>query len=758
MKSNLVPINVFGIAMSIPDEFIKGSHVRRDWVDLRDQSYSPSLSVLSDVMSLDPRLMVDIPSSNLKQPIFGVRDQKATQRCVGYALAALIDIQRSLQWLRSFGGKAPTAAEVDRIRLDIASADMLYRMAFFHDHYPDLSTIQGIEGIRSLRSAIKGFYHHGACLDWPKDTRPSEKGRWQSTSFLPTSPDDEGLFPNVDQAKDARRIGLGAYFRLASVLNHYHAALNDAQAVLCTANIHDGWTRATPDNRGIIAWPPQLGRTGSHAVVLTGYDETGFHVLNSWGAAWGGYKGQAGIGLWDYGDWAQNVIDAWVLRLGVSAPKAFGFLQGERGVKGLSGPVQAGSTPCYELVGHYMHLDDGFHVSSGSYPSFPSSWKRTRNYLLTGVRPGTDPPDPGDTRYRGLLLWIPGSLEGIKATFTQAVARKNRIKGHGLYPYTVFWCNSFVEKSLEVFNIIFESCKSQAGVEAEHLNSLIEERVQGVGRAFWREMEMSAQRAVHGTTDGPSEVHAEAELETVELGYVADLLRGVMELKAELGCEVHLVAEGTGALVVHEMLAAIRRDADRDGASRQYFCNHDPTTLFDSLHLVHPAIGWARAQVFLVPLVQRINETAAPLPHPGDTAPGVEPVSEVKADRPARIYVPSEELEAQLCFGAYGKSLLHLAASAFEDRLPGPGSTPELPTWVPQDFLGMAGMDRKRSLHSALYRLNRLASQKRPGDRVTQTELISDQAIQESIFAAIASMRDPACQTFGGGKVGQDHG
>lgn len=744
--------------MGVLGGFLNGTHVRRDWVDLRDQPYVPSLSVLSDAMSLDPLLMVDKPISGLIEPIFGIRNQKTTHRCVGYALAALIDIQRGLQWLRGAKGKMPSVEDAERIRLDIASADMLYRMAYFHDRYPDLGANQGVEGIRSLRSAIKGFYHHGACLDWPKDTRPSDKGRWQSTSFLPSSPDNENLFPNVDQSKAARRIGLGAYFRLASILNHYHAALNDAEAVLCTANIHDGWAQAKPENGGKIAWPPQLGRTGSHAVVLTGYDETGFHVLNSWGADWGGYKRQAGIGLWHYGDWAQNVIDAWVLRLGVSAPRAFGVSQGEKGAKGLHAPVQAGSTPCHELVGHYMNLDDGIHVTSGSYPSFPSSWQKTRTYLRQNMRLGPKPPQLDAPGYRGLLLWIPGGLDGIKSAFALAVARKTRIKELGLYPYTIFWCNSFVEKSLEVLDVIFESCKSQAGADAEHLNCLIEERVRGVGRAFWREMETSAQRVVHGTTDGPAEVCMGAEAGPSKPGYVADLLRGVMALKAELGCEVHLVAEGSGALVVHEMLSAIRRDAERDEGTPPYFCNHDPDALFDSLHLIHPAIGWERARALLVPLVQRMNDAAEASPRTANPGPCIAPVSDTKAGGPARIYIPSDALEAQLSFGAYGKSLLHLAANAFEDRLPGPGSSEELPMWMPQNFLGMAGMDRKRSLHSALYRLDRVASQKRPGDRVTQAELMRDPAIQESIFTAIAAMRGPARQGFGGGRNGKDYG
>jgi hypothetical protein len=264
-------------------------------------------------------------------------------------------------------------------------------------------------------------------------------------------------------------------------------------------------------------------------------------------------------------------------------------------------------------------------------------------------------------------------------------------------------------------------------------------------------METSAQRVVHGTSDGPTEIHTVSRPRTVRPGFVADLLRGMMTLKAELRCEVHLVAEGSGALVVHEMLNAIHGDAPKD---HRFFCMHDPAELFDSLHLVHPAIGWTRAQDFLVPLMQRMNEAAGAAPPVGKARSAVEPVSAVHAGGPARIYVPSGSLEAQLSFGAYGKSLLHLVARSFEDGVRGEDSTEELPTWVPQDFLGMACMDRKRSLHSALYRLMAVASQRRPGDRVTQTELIRDPAVEESIFAAIASLRGSARQSLGGGKNG----
>lgn len=740
----------------IPNEFYEGAHARRDWVDLRDQPYAPSLSILRDSVSLDPRLLHKLPDRDLRAPLFGVRDQMHTQRCVGYALAALIDIQRSLQWLRQPDGETVLKKKMPQIRQDIASADMLYRMAFFHDSYPDLDKDQGPEGIRSLRSAIKGFYHHGACLDWPESARCGDAGRWQSTSFWPDTPDNRNLLPTVAQSKRAREIGLGAYFRLASVLNHYHSALNDAAAILTTANIHDGWSEAVPEQGGLITWPPKLGKTGSHAVVLVGYDAEGFHVLNSWGADWGGYKGQAGIALWRYADWATNVIDSWVLRLGVSAPKAFGFSVGEKGVKGRHGPVQSGTTPCFELVGHYMHLDDGFHVSTGSYPSFPSGWKKTCAYLEGALSRDQPAALPEAKHYSGMLVWIPGSLEGIKPAFADAVARKQRIKALGLYPYNLFWCNSFVEKSLELLELIFENCKAQAGAEAEHLDALIESSTQGVGRAFWREIEMSARRAVWGTGELPNEAEERDDPKRIDPGYVAEFLQHLIARKAEVGCGLHLVAEGAGALVVDEMLAF--------GARR---LGMDMSGVFDTIHLVHPAIGLPRAEYRLIPLLQTMN--AATLPIKPDQAPETDAV--VQAVGPdgaatrARVYVPTPELEARLRFGDYGKSLLHLVSRSFEDLSlsPDPGGagahTPAGPCaqanddaprrGAPRTFLGMAKIaeDETFPARSSIFQLRDVAGSGRAGALVSQSELTRDPHISNEIFKLIRAMC-PSTETF----------
>ena len=737
----------------ISADFIKSNGVRKDWVDLRDQSYVPNLSVLRDHVSINPNLMRADPNSNMKFPCFGVRNQNSSGRCVGFALANLIDIQRNLQRFGSHeidGTVVP--ADESRSKSDIVSADMLYRMAFFHERYPDAvsNAHPAAEGVRTLRSVIKGFYHHGVCLDWPQTSPPVEAHRWQSDCYLAGGADRSLLFPTVAQAKTARNIGLGAYFRLASVLNHFHAALNDAEAILTTANIHDGWTDAfKPDSKGVITWPPKRGKEGTHAFVVVGYDELGFHVLNSWGETWGGYKKQAGIALWPYADWAENVVDSWVLRLGVFAPSAFGATVGEKGTKGLYGAIQAGSTPCFELVGHYAHLDDGFHVTTGSYPSFNDGWSKTKDYLgevLNAAKTKTTPA--AASAKKGVLVWIPGSLEGIKPAFSSAVKRKNLTKTDlKLYPYTIFWCNSFVEKSMEVLESLFESCKAQAGENAEHLDDLIESRVRGVGRAFWRDIEMSARRTLRGTGELPYEPDEVDKLTRLKRGFLSKFLEDLFELKSKTGAEIHLVAEGAGALVVHEILALLDEDAKSSKISCKFggIAAHD---LLDTLHLVHPAIGMPRANKLVVPLLEKMNDKISQKQkNRSRKSPAVAPYFECTAPAPARLYIPTHSLEKRICFGTYGKSILHLVSRAFEDRyLPPSGSEDRARSQydVPRTFLGMAEVTEQLSKDAlkSVMRLNGIASQTHALDRVSQTVLSNDTLITENIFENIKLYRD----------------
>lgn len=146
------------------------------------------------------------PGRSRKDPL-AVRNQLSEGSCTGQALAAVIDMQNVKR--RRQGAAVPWRV----------SARMLYSSAQTFDEFAD----DDLPG-SSIRGAIKGFWNRGACSE-------------TAMPYLPGLRNDE---MTVDVAKDARAIGLGAYFRLEHKLNDHHAALEEADAILVSAMIHDG--------------------------------------------------------------------------------------------------------------------------------------------------------------------------------------------------------------------------------------------------------------------------------------------------------------------------------------------------------------------------------------------------------------------------------------------------------------------------------------------------------------------------------------
>ncbi len=652
---------------NLSNKFLKG--IRRDWVDKRDLYYAPSLGTLRS------EWLPSLPSFDPGQggePVFGLRNQGESGRCAGYALANLIDIQRSAQ--------LPYRLTPEHQ----VSADMLYHMARFHDQYqagsssPVPMTANTTDGVRSLRSAIKGFYHHGVCLDVadPSCFAPGTPldDRWQSQCYKPVPDEDELTFPTVRQAQAARETGLGAYYRLRPILNHYHAALNEAGTILMSANVTYGWGRLS--DTGVIPYGEAHGPFGAtHAAVIVGYDRSGFLVLNSWGGAWGGYRGMPGVALWTYDDWAENIVDGWVLRLGVSAPDAFDLTIGEHGTSRIYGSTRSGSIPCQELLGHYLHLDDGHHVELGAYPSSEDVIEKTLSHLDTRL----SPEDPERKNYRGVVLWISGSLEGMKEAFSGGVRRKKWFQENGFFLINVFWCNDFVDQSMDVLDSIIDEAVEQAGEEAEHLDQLIEDSARGIGRAFWRDIEHAAQRAVAGIAEHPRR-YAMPE----QSGYVCTLLDRLTEQAETCGTSLHIVAEGAGALVLTEWLEQDQGTRSRSSealpkADRTHQRLARKAAQITSVALSMPAIDVPRAGDGLLEFLQLLNARSpsseamtvalhgkARVRRPAARAALWKEIGAAPA--PARIYLPEASLERRVRMGHYGKSILHLVANAFEDR------------------------------------------------------------------------------------------
>ncbi|SHF57452.1 hypothetical protein SAMN05444339_10868 [Loktanella atrilutea] len=559
----------------MPDPTIATAVLRPDPSDLRDRVYAPSLRPLAP--SSERALAKRICPRTRALP-YELRDQGADGTCAGQALANLIDLHR----IRACGnGKRP-----ERV-----SARMLYQMAVQQERGPGGG---GPEGVTSLRSVIKGFYHNGVCAD----------------TLWPDCASETAL--SAERAKAARATTLGAYYRVRSYLNDYHAALSDADCILVSAATHGGW-RAVTD--GVIPPHPQPGE--NHAFVLVGYNDRGFLVLNSWGPDWGGYAcdGQVlrGVALWPYADWSDNVLDAWVLRLGVPAPEAFAFSQSRRGIYyDDDGPIRAASSPCHQLLGHFAHLDDGVHVTGGSYASSRAA------VALTAGRIAAKPDRP-------VHLSIPGSLLGIDAAFGAEVARRPALEDAGLYPYTLFWCNDVVDSTTAVLDHLFRTAVDKVGALSPDLNAAIEAATAGIGRAFWRDIGRAAQRAgCHRHACGADPTRD---------GDAADLLDSL----AATGAPLHLNADGAGVLLLAQYLRSLNaHGGDRRNAFEGAVA---------SLTLIAPAIRLDDFCAAFRPLINAINRRG-----PGRVT----------------LWVPSYGFERKLAVGHYTRSILDLVLYAFE--------------------------------------------------------------------------------------------
>lgn len=477
-------------AARLPDRLgIYVLDVAPDAPDLRDQIYRPSLRPLGRCL---------FRKTDLHR--LRVRDQSNEGTCAGQALASMIDYLRVTD----------TAKGRPRAEVSPASARMLIHFARLLEQHGSVGHSPPASGVNSLRSAIKAFYHNGVCLD----------------EHWPYVAGDQCSDLTIKRSNEARKLGLGAYFRLEPVLNDYHAALSEAGAIYVAAHTHDNWdSRAVKAAHGRIE--PGTRSMGGHAFVIVGYDDTGFLVLNSWGKDWGGFEGVPGIAHWSYHDWSESVMDGWVLRLAVSTPKAFDISAGLQGLSaGMNLPIASASTPRIELLGHYVHLDDGRHVQGGRYPSSPKMLDETVKLLQEKSRAG---------KYQHVLLWLAGANEATKDAVADAARLKRIWMAAGIYPITVFWCSDFVEEIVGMLDSVFAKAKLRVGRTGPALDQTIKIEVRGAGRAFLRDIKRRSQ--VSARPDGK----------------MVEVLQQLAPLAPH--CRLHLVAEGVGAIMAADLAA-----------------------------------------------------------------------------------------------------------------------------------------------------------------------------------------------------------
>jgi hypothetical protein len=444
-----------------------------DAPDLRDWIYQPALVRLKKEMD---------PPDNLK-----VLNQGGEGSCTGFALAATINLLRQRSHRRGF-----------------VSARMLYEMAKKHDEWPGFE----YEG-SSCRGAIAGWYHMGVCLD----------SKWKYAENKPGH-------LTVKAARDARENTLGAYYRLGTRISDYHAALNEAGVIYCSADVHAGWER--PSKRtGVI--PMKDESIGGHAFAIIGYDERGFWVQNSWGSSWG-LRGRA---LWKYEDWQESISDAWVLRLALPTPQIWHLPIEGGSDAGRSEGLFKKSPNRAEIAGHFVHIDDGFH-DSGRYWSNASDVQETADLLADS------------DNYDHLLLYAHGGLNSIKASARRVAAMKETFKANRIYPYHFMYDTGLLEEIKDVIVGRKSEVESRAGGVTDWTDRFIERTSQRAGRSLWREMKYGARSPF--TEAGAGRAVLEKMLDAIN--------------SAKKPIKLHLVGHSTGAILhayLVEALAALER-------------------------------------------------------------------------------------------------------------------------------------------------------------------------------------------------------
>jgi len=533
-----------------------------DAVDLRDRMYEPALLQLK--LTLDPPELTDADILN----------QFSEGACTGFALAAVINVQNKR---RRAASSADPQWQV--------SARMLYEMARIHDEWPG----EEYDG-SSIRGAVKGFFHNGVC----------------SVDTAPYVPNDNDWTLTVDQSKEARAVGLGAYYRLRPEILDYHSALNEVGSIIVSAQTHSGWSNP---KQGKIA--KSMVHQGGHAFAIVGYDSEGFLIQNSWGPTWGGFDGREGIAHWSYADWAENVIDAWVLRLSVPTPAAFHLTNSAQGkAMTASGEAAKRATPRrQDILGHFIHIDDGKLVEEGRYGTNLATIGETARL----IRERGDAETP---KYRHLMIYAHGGLNDNATSARRIAAMRDVYKRNGIYPVHIMWETGFTEELTDVLADTFSRSQDRVGAGRDMLDWAIERFSGGIGKRLWRQMKVDAKRPFEGGRNGGTAIKMLLD----------------ENAKAKNPMSVHLVGHSAGSILAGELLGAM--PAMGHGTGAVHSCNLlAPACTIDFYDAAYrPALGAGG-------VVQKLVQYSL---------------------------IDSRELDDTV--GPYGKSLLYFVSRAFEEE------------------------------------------------------------------------------------------
>ncbi len=425
-------------------------NVPHDVYDLRDRRYLPILQPLK--RTLDHR--THVPK---------VYDQEDEGACTGFAMAAVVNLLSAIQ------GKVL-----------IASPRFLYENAKRYDEWRG----EEYEG-SSVRGAMKGFQKHGVCT-------------WDRLPYIVrehfTRLPERALQDAIDRP-------LGAYFRVTtSSVNDLQSALQEAGAVLASAQVHAGWDEPAKPGRGLarIQWRSGMRADGGHAFALIGYTDEGFIVQNSWGAKWG----SGGFALLTYEDWLKNRMDAWVAQMGI------GRVDYSPAGAEIARPDRVGNVSVSEdsIHGHYLAISNGDLDVYGTITSHPADLEDIADRVERFAK------KQGPTKAVKVMLWAHGGLVDEHSAAERTGALLKPMLDAGIYPIHFIWHTGLVE---EVGDLLFGKSSKSATAPGEApvrgwlmdklrdaKDEILEIAARPLGKPIWGEMKTDALDACRGHGGG----------------------------------------------------------------------------------------------------------------------------------------------------------------------------------------------------------------------------------------------------------------
>ena len=553
--------------------------IRQDDVDARDFRFVPSLAPLPG--RVGPR-----PGSARF-----ILDQKTEGACVGFALATVIntsllrriereripapegDAPRSDRGARENGG----GEEREEPPRGPVSPRMLYEMARRYDDWPG----ESYEGT-TLRAAMKGWHHHGVCSERKWGYRAGEPGR---------------LTPR--RTHDARRRPLGAYCRIADDdVSHLQAAVVEADAVLASAWVHQGWEsrRLLRDERkgGIARIRPESRAIGLHAFAIVGYCPEGFIIQNSWGESWG----SRGLAILSYEDWMENRQDAWVGRPGpetrdyLGSPKI--FMDGFMGAPPIHETTRVGTTGVEGLEIDPIAL--GYLVNTGDRGALSEDGRlHTPEEDLPSMAARARLARTASDGWRDLVLYAHGGLNSELAGAKRAGQLWSFCRNLSLTAWFFVWETGIGESLLGFLRSRDDASGPTAGRTLGGLWSELERQAEALGdklqaqlgaglaqlvRLGWKEM--------HGRATGAAKLRARGGAAL----FAAELFKTIAEGGPGERYRFHLVGHSAGAIYLARLYEQFLRGAIKGLQGR---------VALGSINFMAPALSVSAARKIFAP-------------------------------------------------------------------------------------------------------------------------------------------------------------